>query len=518
MKEPTCESQGYTTWICSKCFDSYVADYTDALGHDYDEGVITKEPLVAFEGEKTFTCRRCGLSYVEPVPALPGKIDMSNIDMTVPAADGRFVIDYPATAARSDETGLYLTSTTANFEATGTDFAPSDVIKIPVTGDEWTATMKFTNTIGSTFSWGGDSDLLGFYVMDNFQNGVGMRGGNNSIVNFSRKNGTVTTNNAANGAAASSNGLNTNDRVHWYRIAKSGDDYVCSYSPDGEEFTELFTFTDTGLEGKMLVIDAYRGGGFAFGGNNTYNIEYVNFDVPAGPEYVQVAEIEPGKTYVIVADGQYALNTAEAHFGNYNDGDQTLGSTPVTVADGKITSEVTEDMLWTINEAADVQAALDGRDQYFIYAQDGRQLLRRSGRTSTAPLSLGAMSASNPQYATFSFYKRGSNTRAIAPDTDYTMYVNSYRDTDYPFTMSGSEQGFNAPGVARANWTPETYGSAIRLYTLAGEEPEEPCTPWPERSPRSPRSLRFPSSIPRSPSGRTPSTASRSAPPTWSAV
>ena len=31
---PTCEEQGCTTYTCSRCGDSYVTDYTDALGHD----------------------------------------------------------------------------------------------------------------------------------------------------------------------------------------------------------------------------------------------------------------------------------------------------------------------------------------------------------------------------------------------------------------------------------------------------------------------------------------------------
>ena len=32
VTEPTCTERGYTTYVCD-CGDSYVADYTDALGH-----------------------------------------------------------------------------------------------------------------------------------------------------------------------------------------------------------------------------------------------------------------------------------------------------------------------------------------------------------------------------------------------------------------------------------------------------------------------------------------------------
>ena len=38
VTEPTCTEQGYTTYTCSRCGDSYVTDYVDALGHEWDEG------------------------------------------------------------------------------------------------------------------------------------------------------------------------------------------------------------------------------------------------------------------------------------------------------------------------------------------------------------------------------------------------------------------------------------------------------------------------------------------------
>lgn len=41
VTEPTCTEQGYTTYTCA-CGDSYVADYTDALGHHYVGGVCTE--------------------------------------------------------------------------------------------------------------------------------------------------------------------------------------------------------------------------------------------------------------------------------------------------------------------------------------------------------------------------------------------------------------------------------------------------------------------------------------------
>ncbi|MBE7006165.1 MAG: hypothetical protein E7424_03320 [Ruminococcaceae bacterium] len=42
VTEPTCTVGGYTTYTCSKCGDSYVADEVAALGHDYQDGVCTR--------------------------------------------------------------------------------------------------------------------------------------------------------------------------------------------------------------------------------------------------------------------------------------------------------------------------------------------------------------------------------------------------------------------------------------------------------------------------------------------
>lgn len=74
VTEPTCTEQGYTTHTCIRCGDSYVSDYTNALGHDY-ETVVT-EPTTKEQGYTTYTCKRCGDTYVsdyiDPIPFSEG--------------------------------------------------------------------------------------------------------------------------------------------------------------------------------------------------------------------------------------------------------------------------------------------------------------------------------------------------------------------------------------------------------------------------------------------------------------
>ena len=67
---PTCTEKGYTTHTCA-CGDSYVDTYTDALGHAWDNGKVTKEPTETETGVKIFTCTRCGETRTETMPVIP---------------------------------------------------------------------------------------------------------------------------------------------------------------------------------------------------------------------------------------------------------------------------------------------------------------------------------------------------------------------------------------------------------------------------------------------------------------
>ena len=83
VTKPTCTQAGYTTYTCS-CGDSYKSDYKDALGHDYQNGTCTRcgakdpsvtpphthdyksvvtKPTCTEQGYTTYTCSICGDSY-----------------------------------------------------------------------------------------------------------------------------------------------------------------------------------------------------------------------------------------------------------------------------------------------------------------------------------------------------------------------------------------------------------------------------------------------------------------------
>ncbi len=74
---PTCTEKGYTTHTCA-CGDSYVDTYTDALGHAWDNGKVTKPATETEDGVKTFACTRCGETKTEVIPAT-GSVDVTEM-------------------------------------------------------------------------------------------------------------------------------------------------------------------------------------------------------------------------------------------------------------------------------------------------------------------------------------------------------------------------------------------------------------------------------------------------------
>ena len=84
--KPTCTERGYTEHICKVCADSYKDDYTPALGHDHISQ-ITKQVTCETDGEKTFTCTRCGDTYTEAIPAT-GHNDIVTVVEPTCTADG----------------------------------------------------------------------------------------------------------------------------------------------------------------------------------------------------------------------------------------------------------------------------------------------------------------------------------------------------------------------------------------------------------------------------------------------
>ncbi|MBQ7740331.1 MAG: leucine-rich repeat protein [Eubacterium sp.] len=61
VNAPTCTEQGYTTYTCTVCSDSYTDNYTPASGHNYQSEIIPATPNE--RGYTLYTCSVCSDSY-----------------------------------------------------------------------------------------------------------------------------------------------------------------------------------------------------------------------------------------------------------------------------------------------------------------------------------------------------------------------------------------------------------------------------------------------------------------------
>lgn len=59
----TCVSGGYTTYVCTRCNDTYVGNYVDAIGHSYND--VVTPPTCTAGGYTTHTCVRGDHTYVD---------------------------------------------------------------------------------------------------------------------------------------------------------------------------------------------------------------------------------------------------------------------------------------------------------------------------------------------------------------------------------------------------------------------------------------------------------------------
>ncbi len=254
---PSCLESGYTQYVCAKCGNTRKGETTAPLGHDWDEGTITTAPTETTPGVLTIHCTRCDATKTKRIPRIGATVP-DDIDFTDPASADRFeVVNQSATAIRSGQ-GLYLITTKDGFEPANDQLTgsaattPKDLVLIPVEGD-WAATMEFDFSQGSASN--GYYQFFGFYAMQDYNNAAGIRGGNGAMQNFLRVGGSIT---ADSSDLNSAPGLGSNG-TYWYRLVKEGTTYTCLRSADGDEFTEMFSYEDTGIDADKIAIDAYTG-------------------------------------------------------------------------------------------------------------------------------------------------------------------------------------------------------------------------------------------------------------------
>ena len=100
---PTCTEDGYTTYTCSRCYDSYTAEVKTALGHD-EIAHEAKAPTCTEIGWDAYvTCSRCDYTtYVEKA-ALGHSYKLSGYTVENDTHIANYICDNDASHTRSDE-------------------------------------------------------------------------------------------------------------------------------------------------------------------------------------------------------------------------------------------------------------------------------------------------------------------------------------------------------------------------------------------------------------------------------
>ncbi len=81
---PSCTAKGYTTYTCAKCGSSYLDNETAALGHDLKETRV--EATCTAPGSVTKACSRCDAQEVTELPALGHDWKETRVEATCTAA------------------------------------------------------------------------------------------------------------------------------------------------------------------------------------------------------------------------------------------------------------------------------------------------------------------------------------------------------------------------------------------------------------------------------------------------
>ncbi len=149
VKQPTCEAEGQSVQVCSRCQDQKVSS-VPALGHEWDEGAVTTAPTGLTPGVKTFTCKHdpshTRTEEIDPLPWVfamlsgvvidPSLFDLSNYDIP-PLVITEQPVGGAVTRHGEDTHTLHVAATGGIGEYSY----------------EWKYRTNANSTIGNIFSW-----------------------------------------------------------------------------------------------------------------------------------------------------------------------------------------------------------------------------------------------------------------------------------------------------------------------------------------------------------------------------
>ena len=436
--KPTCTEAGSTTYTCTACGHSYTGEKVAALGHDYDS--VVTEPTFEKEGYTTHTCRTCGDVKVDSfVPVLTHTYEVETVDATctengsvtytcvdcgysytetLPALGHSF--ETVKTAATCTEDGSIVSACgvcghteTETVPATGHSYKKTTVPATCTENGLITYTCACGHETGEEIPAAGHSYKTSYTAPTCTEEGNTTHTcaacGDKEIEVIAALGHDYSTHIVA--ATCTEEGYTA------HTCSVCGDSYVTDkVAALGHAYESAVTAATCTEKGYTTHICGNCGDSYADSYvqalGHSYECEesdgYLVYTCVCGDTYsekidtftyTRVSSIKSGENYVITlysGSRYYALSHA----------DNKISVVQVSVSNKQITSEITEDMVWTYsNRRLSYQ---DGNKTYNLYAKTG------SGwnRTTTLTLSTSnytSVSFSNSKLKLGSYYLRYSN-------------------------------------------------------------------------------------------------------------
>ena len=373
---PTCTEAGYTTYTCA-CGETYVADEVAALGHSYTAETV--EPTCVKEGYTIYTCV-CGESYTEIIPATGEHVYEATVVAATCTEDG--VVTYTCDCGESY---------TEIIPATGHSYHA--VVTAPTCENAGYTT--YTCACGET------------YVAD-------------EVAALGHSYNAVVTAPTCENAGYTTYTCTCGESYVADEVAALGHSYNAVVTAPTCENAGYTTYT-------CACGDSYTADQVAALGHSYTAVEsdgYMVYTCHCGHSYSE--KLTPDLSYVKVSalsDDSYVITlTSGGKYYALSHKNNAISVVQVTVSNNQITSEVTEELVWSFSGGK--LSYVSGGRTYYLYAQ--------------------------PASGWFAWFSAPTLTISTSNSTTVSLSSNKLKMSNYYLTYSNNSVSLNWSGTTAA--------------------------------------------------------------------
>lgn len=358
---PTYETEGYTTHTCKVCGDVKVDSYVPVLTHTYE--TVTVESTCTQDGSVIHTCIDCGYSYTEVLPALghswetvtveAGCAEDGSITTTCTVCGEQTVEVIPATGHSYEVTTVAPTCTENGYTAYTCGCGHVVTEEISATGHSYESVYTAptcTENGNTAYTCGNCGDVYTEVIP-----ALGHSYESVSVAPTCTEAGFTT-----------------------YSCTVCGSSYTADETPAlGHSYSGVVTAptcTEAGYTTYTcsLCAHSYVGNSVAALGHSyecTETEGSLVYTCPVcGDSYTERLELTYTKVSAFKADHNYVITLVSGNkYYALSHENNTVSAVRVTVSDNQITSDITEDLLWTYSDGK--LSYESGSTTYFLYAQ-----------------------------------------------------------------------------------------------------------------------------------------------------